>query len=827
MSMMMTGTVRRRGGARAKALALLLALLTVIPMLVISMSATADHADADLVQWVVCSWDDGDDKNEPNVFKTLYEYANTEDFQKLVFWKSQAGADAESVHDLPNTISGKDFDSVQLDILNTGNKTAKQYTPYDRFGFAGLNFTDYNGEWNWYKVYYCRANGKGTGDDKTPEDGHLNEYYKERKDHRPMDTFSGISASRDPRVRHRAENMALLANNWNLQIANGLFTVTKSMTALVNLVMDLSLSDMATRLGVTGLVEGRGGDKGIYSMLFENLFLQLMATMMVITAIAFFIRAGLKRQIRQGFSEAGMAMGCMLIGLVMMAAPTFFVNLPNNVGMFAQTLLLSGISNVSNDGGTPFCSTEPGDKSLTTSANQNITGNVTTDRGGLGTQLQAKSDAIKRNLECEYYTIFALQPYALGQYGTDYNNLWASGHAENGGQAIDNTMSGDYVGSAPVPLGGDNKVAYNWLLYQVSAQTNRHIDSTGLDQKTGSMKPPKEDKDKYTAASQYESQLTLADGTNADWWRVVDAIANYKADKDGNPDPSPRNQPLSYWGNWIGGNNLSRLLTALMSILFAIFGLLGPIVLGLATIAYGVGSVLIMAFAPLALTFGMWSGHGQSVFKGWLQLLLEVVAKRVVMGFVFMLLTVFMIRISTALISTAGYFKTMLLLSVVSFAVMRNRKMLANLLGRVNIGGADFTSGMTRGAHTIAKVSKFGGQMAGAAAVGGVAGVANGLGKGKGAKKAASGVTKGAARAMASTFGRAAYGTQFGREYNAAKQSMDSRSGKPAKENIYCDHCGRRIAAAGEAMPAINRDFRILKDGKTVCMDCANLLREP
>lgn len=815
---------RTRMGTRAKIIALALVAVFIIPMMIVSMCASSNNASADLVQWVVCSWDDGDDKKSPNVFKTLYEYANTEDFQKMLFWKSEAGAEAESVHNLPNLMTGKDFDSVQVDILNTGNNTDKQYTPYDRFGFAGLNFTDYNGEWNWYKVYYCRANGKGTGEDKPPEDGHLNEYYKERKDHRPMDTFSGIAASKDPRVKHRGENMALLANNWNLQLANGLFLVTKCLTALVNLVMDMSLSDMATKLGVTDMVAGHGGTKGIFSILFENLFMQLMAMMMIGTALVFFFKAVLKRQLRSGMAGVATAIGCMIVGCMMMVAPVFFVNLPNNIGMFAQNILLGGMSNMSSTSGTPFCSTE-GDRTISGSDDPQITGNPESDREALSATLQKSSDAIKRNLECEYYAIFALQPYALGQYGADYTNLWASGHAENGGAAIDNQMSGDYVGSAPVPLGGQHKVSYNWLLYQVSAQTNRHIDSSTVDQKTGEMKPPTEDKDKYTDASQYESQLTTADGTNVDWWRVVDAMANYKADANGNPDPSTQNQPLSYWGNWIGGNNLSRLLTAIMSIIFAIFGLLGPIALGLATIAYGIGSVLIMAFAPVALTLGMWAGHGQAVLKGWLQLLLTTVAKRVVMGFIFMLLTMFMIRISTALTSSIGYFKTMLMLCVVSYAIYHNRRMLAELLGRVNIGGTDLSSGMTKGINSLGKATRFGGQMAGSAAVGGALGAARKLGNGKGAHKVMSGVTKGAARSMARTLGHAAYGTQFGREYQAATNSQRAARGEKSKENIYCDNCGRRIVAAGQNMKGANNDYRLLKDGRLVCLDCANLLQ--
>ena len=229
--------------ASCRVLAMIFAIMSILSACIVGIGASSGKADANIIEYLMCSWDKDTKDDDVPAIKLLFEAAQTEDFQRQILYKSQAAADFQNVaNTFTNFITTKDFKSVQLDILNNANETQKKYTPYDRFGFSGMQFTDYNGEWNWWKIYYCRANGKGTGDAKDPEDGHLNDYYKDRD--RPMDTFSARSSSLDPRVRQRA-NVMLFANNWNLIIANLLFSLTKIMVALGNMLLELTLSDVA------------------------------------------------------------------------------------------------------------------------------------------------------------------------------------------------------------------------------------------------------------------------------------------------------------------------------------------------------------------------------------------------------------------------------------------------------------------------------------------------------------------------------------------------------------------------------------------------------
>lgn len=816
MNTMYAREIRNRPNRfRYKVIALVLAVISIVPIVFISVSSNSQESHADLVQYLMCSWD-GDDDKSPSLVKSMYEIATTDDLQRQINYKSQAGAETDTVSNLPNLLSGKDYDKVQLDILNTGNATKTTYTPYDRFGFSGMNFTDYNGEWNWYKVYYCRANGKGYGDTKDPEDGHLNEYYKDRKGHRPMDTYDGIKSSADPRVKRKAQSLAAFGDNWNLNISNFFFTITKILTSLVSMCMELTLTDMASKIGVTKFVSGGNGNKGLYNMLFDNLFMQMISLMMVATAMVMLFRFIRHSNLRDSLGSVFSAIGCLIVGLIMMVNPAIFINLPNTIGMIGQGMMLSGISSVTNDNSTGFCNTTSGNKKNNI-ININFTGNLKADGDSIGKQLDASGSATRRNLECQYYVIFALQPYALGQYGTNYTNLWADGHSENGGGTLGNSMSSSYTGSAPIPL-GNNKVMYNWMVYQISTQTNRHIDSSTVNQTNGKMTKPDKGKE-FKTASEYESQLTKADGTNTDWWRVVDAMANYKTDSKGNPDKSSNNKPVQYWNTWVGGNNMQRMLVSLLSLFFAVIGLAAPIVIGFSVIAYAIGSVLVMGFAPVALMFGMWAGYGQKILKGWVQLIGGLILKRIVMGFVFMLLTVFMIKIAAGITDVAGYFKSMVLISIISYVLAKNRNLIATMLGKVHINGAiNLNNGAKGGTDNLRKVSRAGIQTVGGGVVGGFVGVKEGVG----GKNPAKSFSKGAARSMKKTLGNAAYQTQAGREYFEANLKLDSARNRKSRENLYCDRCGKMITEAGKVTKP-DVDYTTTADGRILCNDCAAL----
>lgn len=849
-------TVNNNGHHNVRIIAFILAIISVVSLGFCTVSASSSKtADADLVQYFMCTWGAFKDEasgDEISPMKMIYNKATTEDLERFILYKSQVNANYESTSSsLANLISAKDFKSVQLDILNNGNETEKKYTPYDRFGFAGMNFTNYNGEWNWYKHYYCRENDKGYGETKKPEDGHLNDYYKDRD--RPLDTFSARLSSKDPRVRQKA-NLATPANNWNISIANFFFSITKIIVALGNMLLEITMTDAATKFGITDIVAGSDGNQGLFKNLFDNIFMTLMSMMVTLTAIYMLFIGIVKGKIREAYGQLAWVLGVIFVGLFMMFNPTLVVTLPNAIGMFGQDMLIQGITAVEDNNENALCATEPGDKNIKAEWVQ-PSGDLSADKDNLSKALEKSSEALRRNVECEYWRVFTLVPYSLGQYETQWYNLYAKGKA-TGDNAQDITKGGplndsgwewkaDYAGDAAVPL-GNNTFINNWLIYQISTQTDYHVSSTTLD-KDDKMKKPEDDK-KFTDPLQYNSQLVIVDGANTDWWRVVDALANYKSNiKSGSDtDDETKNSsdktatstvPTRYWNAWIGGANMYRILISLLSILFAVFGLAGPIVIGLACVGYAIGSVLLMAFAPIALTFGMWAGRGQQIVKGFFQLLGSVVLKRIVMGFIFMLMSVFMIKIASGMNDLAGYFKSMLLICVVSVVFAKNKNTFAQLMGSVNIAGAaDLSGGANAAVNSVKSKAKFAGDMAAAGVIGGVAGVRYGVGtNGKMLKQAAytdskgkhhkaqytrqSSFTRGAMKAMGNVIHGKMRSSAIGNDYLEAERKMRQSKGLPATRTIYCNKCGVIIQEAGKQ---IRQDYNQMPDGTYLCDDCYN-----
>lgn len=515
-----------------------LALVMVIAMamgLVLSVVAsTAPDANANFVKNMICSWgydekaDDASNAFRPAV---IYQLTETDDLYKNLYFKSTSGASSDNVEkDWFNMLSGKDYKSPTLDILNTQNATTKKYTPYDLYGFSGMKWSNYSGEWNWIKVYYCGADGHG-GADKDPEDQKINMYYEGRN--RPLDTWDDIGSSRDPRVRLKSQWFAGVSmNNFNNIIATGLFSITKAVVAFNNMIFTKSMSNIVEDLGLDVLSER------IMVNLFNNLFLTLVVMMMGLLGISIAFTALIRKEFRKAMTEVVKAIGIFFAALLIIANPKFFVNLPNYAGMIAQYLTISATTSAFTDSNSvSMCSIATNgsvrgdnDQSPDVFKNGKINKDAITDwLDGLG-------DSVARQTTCKYWELFALTPWSLGQYGTTVNNLWAQGKVPSatkdntyhsiGYHAGTNTLGkqSDYPGLAAVPL-GNNQVYHNWAIYQLSTQTNAHIPSTIADAKTGKIdeKPDKA----YTDLGQIDAKNRKIDSVNGDWWRVVDVVSGY------------------------------------------------------------------------------------------------------------------------------------------------------------------------------------------------------------------------------------------------------------------------------------------------------------
>ncbi len=515
-------------------------IFVILMSLVMGLLITAPKtptADADFVRHIICSWGwvEGDDADAEaaNIMRpaVIYQLTETSDLQKAWVYKSAANASTDNTEkSWYNMLAGRDFNKSTLDILNNQNKTTKKYTAYDRFGFSGLKWSNYMGEWNWIKVYYCGADGHSDSD-KDPEDPKINLYYEGRN--RPLDQWNDRASSRDPRVSLSSTNkLSSFGENIVNGFANFLFSITKAAVAFNNMLFTKSMSNLVKDFKLDELVQK------IVVQLFNNLFMSLIVMMIALLAVSIMYKAFIKRQFRQALTEIAKALAIVFVGFLMMANPKFFVNLPNYAGLFAQYLTISvTTSSLTDNGETDLCSVETngsvaGDKNQAPQLFKN--GKFNND--AISNWLDDLGDSVSRKVTCKYWDLFALTPWSMGQYGITYNYLWAKGKApqsnanrknyEIGYHPDTNTKSDmpDYPGLASVPL-GNNQVFHNWAIYQISTQSTAHIPGDISDPKTGAISE-KPDKN-YTKLGELETRNRQIDSTNGDWWRVVDAMSGY------------------------------------------------------------------------------------------------------------------------------------------------------------------------------------------------------------------------------------------------------------------------------------------------------------
>jgi len=158
----------------------------------------------------------------------------------------------------------------------------------------------------------------------------------------------------------------------------------------------------------------------------------------------------------------------------------------------------------------------------------------------------------------------------------------------------------------------------------------------------------------------------------------------------------PKNNPVTpYWDTWVGNNSFGRIWTSMSSILIALIGLSAPLVLASMAAVYSIGTALIMAFAPIFLLLGCWSGKGWEIFKGWAELVINTTLKRIIIG---LLLALSMSFITTAIgiIDNVGWFQGMIVLLLLSILILNSRKKLVDMMANIRFAGADLSGTANR-----------------------------------------------------------------------------------------------------------------------------------
>ena len=495
---------------------------------VVSKQEKQQAQAGDWTQWIMC-------EVLPESAKELYQFSQSKDLQFHLRSKSAVTGGIDEVDGGLNWIlsgsSGTDFKKVNEAILGysldpeSGNNNQQDsnqqqqgqqneeqkkgnggdyVNPYDRFGVAGMKFSSYEGEWKYFVIDACKK-------DSEPNDPKAGLFYDSRLE--PRSGWEDIGNSKDVRTKQFSANPSspILTAALN-SIANGLFNVTKLIVTITIAFIGFSFSDVVHTLGLDNVV---GGQSGLFKNLFNGLFMPLISVVFTLTGLYVFWNGLIKGRYRDSFVSVARSLLMFVLAIVISLHPAEAMAMPNRAVVWFQSVIVLGL-NSELAGGDDMCATDVG------KVNSKIIKSSGKDEQGV---LDEAAQNIRSVVSCRMWQVLLLKPWAEGQFGTDVNNLWANGKkpewAVENAQELGNSNE-KMVGYAEVPLGAGKSIN-NWAIYQISTQTDAHSVTGGDGTK---MKP--------------------INGVAGDWYRVVDALANYDEEEtEEKPSDASEYQQLS------------------------------------------------------------------------------------------------------------------------------------------------------------------------------------------------------------------------------------------------------------------------------------------
>lgn len=382
---------------------------------------------ADISEWVLCDAPWGEDAKD--VMGFLQQVRSTEVLPYIMSSKSAIAT---------SEIGGNTINNIlEISGYKFGDKAkASTKSPFDQFGFRGLSYSSYIGEWKYYSIDACKSAKSNT------KSSNYGEFYKGRKD--PLVTYSERGSSKDPRVAQTAMNKYILSFK-NL-MANISLNITKIFVAITLALIGLTFGDIADFLGITETYTN-----SVFTSLYNNLFIPFIGIMMILSAIYVIYKGLIKREYRQSLIEGvAIPLGVMLFSFIFMGYKDV-ITIPNKIATFAQTIVISTLGHtVTSKGADDLCNSTVGLEGIRDSK----------------TLLNSAGDSMRSMLGCRIWKDFVFEPWVKGQWNTDYNKL----------NKLSNINS-KWVGEPKVKL-GKNTIT-NWALLQLSVQSGLHTPVDG------------------------------------------------------------------------------------------------------------------------------------------------------------------------------------------------------------------------------------------------------------------------------------------------------------------------------------------------------------
>lgn len=359
-------------------------------------------------------------------------------------------------------------------------------------------------------------------------------------------------------------NLAGLLTGQLDKLSQKLLTLSQDVIVVLNTLIEWSFVPILDKLGVADLVKTMLGN------LRETIYMQLVVLFIAMAALGVAFRL-IRGQPVQSFKSLASIILVFFLGIMILFNTNLVFKVVDDMPAALERASIGLIFNSSGEDKICKATGKPAG-TLSAGSFSGIDGN------GLG----FNPDAQVRTIQCRIWETFVLAPWSYGQFGTSVNNLYATGHADDGmkdAKALKTDRdTQDLVGDAGVDMGGGT-VVHNWALYQVAHTT------TGTITTEDTRKPARQiDKNMY---------------------KLVDVQAG--------PN-NAKGRDTSHMEAWAGDSG-PRFFVGLTALPAAILGLISIGSLAIKKISYTLMMSLLLLAAPFMLLVGLIPGKGLSKLK--------------------------------------------------------------------------------------------------------------------------------------------------------------------------------------------------------------------
>lgn len=352
--------------------------------------------------------------------------------------------------------------------FGTSESSESANNPFDYYGMLGLKYTSYKGEWKYYEVDVCKDNA-----DQQAKSTNYGQFYTDRKE--PIASYSERYSSVDNRVIESTKGWtSAIWKSLGDRFSNVILFFTKITVSITLALISLSFTDIGSLMGLDNKFQ-----ESMFLQLYNNFFTPLVMMMVLLTAGYIAYYGLIKREFRTAVVNGMLKTFLSFFIAILIGLNPSFVTIPNKLATMGQLVMVSALGEgVKGDGADDLCQAS-GDWS-------------TSKAFGKENFLETAGDGMRSILGCRMWAEYLFKPFVMAQFGTEYKDL----------NSLSN-LNKSWVGEPTVNI-GSNTIT-NWGLFHISIMSGLHetID---------------------------EVSSPLVGGVNKDFYRIVDALANYEED---------------------------------------------------------------------------------------------------------------------------------------------------------------------------------------------------------------------------------------------------------------------------------------------------------